>query len=71
LKHKRIPKTLSGRTGKDLLNLFKAKNQPLTKEDIVQVSNETEAIIFEFWAELLGHNNFGITDDFFLVGGAV
>ncbi|MEU8921533.1 AMP-binding protein [Kitasatospora sp. NPDC048545] len=35
----------------------------------VEPRNETEQTLRQIWADLLGHQDFGVTDDFFAVGG--
>ena len=58
------------RTGKDLLNLFKAKG-PKTDNGLgVNIlENEAERRLHVIWSELLGHENLGRHDDFFQAGG--
>ena len=65
-------KTLKGKTGKDLLNLLNKKDRKSDSPDsvnFVSPKNENETILFEFWKTLLGHDNFGTGDDFFVTGG--
>ncbi|GAA2532838.1 AMP-binding protein [Pilimelia columellifera] len=35
----------------------------------VEPRDEVETAVWQAWAQLLGHENFGVTDDFFSVGG--
>ncbi len=69
MKHKPFNKNLVGKNSKDLLNLIGAKEERLQNQDMVLPSGATEITIFNFWKTLLGHDNFGVTNDFFLVGG--
>ncbi|MFM8277019.1 MAG: amino acid adenylation domain-containing protein, partial [Cyanobium sp.] len=38
-------------------------------EQRIPPSNELERQLHDLWAEVLGHSDFGVTDNFFLVGG--
>ncbi|MBC7873988.1 MAG: AMP-binding protein, partial [Ferruginibacter sp.] len=69
MKNKQINKTLIGKTGKDLLNLMGAKGNPSPKPGMSHPSSSTEITLYNFWKSLLGHDVFGINDDFFQVGG--
>ena len=61
-------KTIGVRTGKDILNLFKSKEREDRGIAIVKPRDEIETTLFNTWSELLGHENFGIHQDFFQVG---
>lgn len=37
--------------------------------EIVPPATENERVLAEIWADLLGHDNFGVHDDFFAMGG--
>ncbi|MEO7583966.1 MAG: non-ribosomal peptide synthase/polyketide synthase [Ferruginibacter sp.] len=63
-----IKKTLIGKTGKDLLSLLGAKEKRVHK-NIIAPSGATEVTLYEFWKSLLGHDVFGVNDDFFRAGG--
>jgi amino acid adenylation domain-containing protein/non-ribosomal peptide synthase protein (TIGR01720 family)/FkbM family methyltransferase len=69
MKNKPVNKTLGVKTGKDILNLFKSKVKNNNALNGNAPGNETETGLFAIWAGLLGHENFGIHDDFFQVGG--
>ena len=69
MKNKQTNKSLIGRTGKDLINLLESKEKRLSKLDAVAPTGETEIALFGIWKKLLGHDNFGVLDDFFKVGG--
>src|SRR5215204_1270583 len=62
-------KTLGVRTGKDILNLFKSQEKKDSGFAIIKPRDEIETNLFSIWSELLGHENFGIHEDFFQVGG--
>ncbi|HET8706056.1 MAG TPA: thioesterase domain-containing protein, partial [Pseudomonadales bacterium] len=51
---------------KRLLPELLTHHQP---SDVLQPRNETEHLIFDIWADCLGHRTFGIEDDFFAIGG--
>ncbi|WP_327111082.1 amino acid adenylation domain-containing protein [Streptomyces sp. NBC_01341] len=38
-------------------------------QEHVRPRDDNEALIWSMWSELLGHGDFGVTDDFFAVGG--
>ncbi|CAN5804272.1 hypothetical protein BH11BAC3_BH11BAC3_38380 [soil metagenome] len=69
MKNKQFNKTLVGKTGKDLIGLMGAKGKPVQSLDNVAPTGEIEIALFEFWQSLLGYQNFGVTDDFFKMGG--
>ena len=62
-------KTIGVRTGKDILNLFKSKEKKGDGLAIVKPRDEVETSLYAVWSELLGHENFGIHEDFFQIGG--
>ena len=62
-------KTLGVRTGKDILNLFKSQEKKDKDFAFTKPRNEIEINLFNIWSDLLGHENFGIHEDFFQVGG--
>ncbi len=35
----------------------------------IEPRDEAEAVVWRLWADLLGHEDFGVTDDFFAIGG--
>jgi acyl carrier protein len=69
MKNKQTNKSLIGRTGKDLINLLESKEKRLSESDAVAPTGETEIALFDVWKKLLGHDNFGVQDDFFKSGG--
>ena len=69
MKNKNIKKTTKTKTGKDLLKLIKKKADRTEKPDIQLPEGDIEVNIFNFWVSLLGHDNFGVKDDFFQTGG--
>ena len=62
-------KTLRAKTGKDILHLFNSKKKNGTEVKIQLPEGEVETALFSIWSNLLGHENFGVNDDFFLIGG--
>ena len=62
-------KTSGVRTGKDVLNLFKSKEKKDSDLAFVKPRDEIETSLFTIWSGLLGHENFGVHEDFFQVGG--
>ena len=69
MKNKLINKSLKGKTGKDLLSLVNAKVKNPDKLSMLPPEGEVEISLFNFWESLLGHNSFGVKDDFFETGG--
>lgn len=67
--NKEVNKALSARTGKDILNLIKHKEPGSHKQSLPASAGSAESILFGFWEDLLGHDRFGLEDDFFKVGG--
>jgi amino acid adenylation domain-containing protein/non-ribosomal peptide synthase protein (TIGR01720 family) len=63
-------KTSTGKTGKDILNLISSNRDKSSVTNILKPETETETKLYEIWVELLGHQTFGITDDFFSIGGS-
>jgi hypothetical protein len=69
MKNKSFNKTLTGKTGKDLLNIMGVKVKHASFDVHVGPTGETETTLYAFWKSLLGHDDFGVKDDFFLAGG--
>ncbi|MEO7584342.1 MAG: amino acid adenylation domain-containing protein [Ferruginibacter sp.] len=69
MKHKQINKTLVGKTGKELLGLMAAKEKLSDRHRLAMPSDPTEITVYSIWEKILGHNGFGVNDDFFQVGG--
>ncbi|MBC7887439.1 MAG: amino acid adenylation domain-containing protein, partial [Ferruginibacter sp.] len=66
---KQFSKTLTGKTGKDLVSLMGAKGNRSLQEAALAPSGATEITLYNFYKNLLGHDGFGVNDDFFQVGG--
>ncbi|MDX5565750.1 AMP-binding protein [Streptomyces sp. ID05-04B] len=47
---------------------LRGTSYPATQERVAP-RDDTESLISSMWSELLGHEDFGVTDDFFAVGG--
>ncbi|MFJ3441262.1 amino acid adenylation domain-containing protein [Streptomyces sp. NPDC086081] len=47
---------------------LKGASAPAAQERVAP-RDDTETLIWSMWSELLGHDDFGVTDDFFAVGG--
>ncbi|MEO6228747.1 MAG: amino acid adenylation domain-containing protein, partial [Ferruginibacter sp.] len=70
MKNKQINKTLVGKTGKDLIGLMGVRGKSQTKlVDIVAPVSEVEVALFDIWKNILTQENFGINNDFFIIGG--
>ncbi|MEO6719972.1 MAG: condensation domain-containing protein, partial [Ferruginibacter sp.] len=69
MKNKPFNKTVTANTGKDILKLFNAKKDKQKDLAVVSPSGETEEALFDIWKTLLHHENFGVNNDFFQVGG--
>jgi len=69
MKNDKVNKTLSFKTGKDILNLLSSKEEQTSTSDFSPPSNETESILFEIWKTVLINHEFGVNDDFFKIGG--
>lgn len=63
-----IPLTVNGKVDRQRLKkLYVESNE---KERVLELpKNNTEKLIYNIWAELLGHNDFGVEDNFFEIGG--
>jgi amino acid adenylation domain-containing protein len=59
----KIPLTFNGKLDKDKLPKFEKSI------DIIEPSTDIEDKLFEIWKEVLGHDNFGIENNFFDIGG--
>ncbi|MEO7768670.1 MAG: condensation domain-containing protein, partial [Ferruginibacter sp.] len=69
MKNKQFNKTLTGTTGKDILGLMRMKENRSPAQNTQAPAGDTEITLFNFWKSLLGHDNYGVNDDFFQVGG--
>ncbi len=56
-------------TGKDLAGLINSKKKHSIKLNVSLPGNETESTLYAIWKSLLGHDNFGVKDDFLGIGG--
>jgi acyl carrier protein len=63
-------KTSTGKTGKDILNLISSNKDKSSFTIILKPETETEIKLHEIWVELIGHQEFGVTEDFFSIGGS-
>ena len=68
MKNNPFNKTLVANTGKDILKLFN-QDKKTSSELISPPAGKTEIVIYSIWKTLLQHENFGISTDFFQVGG--
>ncbi|MDA8527288.1 amino acid adenylation domain-containing protein [Opitutaceae bacterium] len=64
---KRLPLTANGKVDRDALIL--PASSPSHRRGQVAPTNETEKIILQFWEEVLGQSDLGVTDNFFALGG--
>ncbi|MHA4842635.1 amino acid adenylation domain-containing protein [Flavitalea antarctica] len=69
MKHNPLNKGQGAKTGKDILNLFKSKEKKSFDLNGNAPKDEIEKQLFSIWSSLLGHENFGVNDDFFQIGG--
>ncbi|MBK8549759.1 MAG: non-ribosomal peptide synthase/polyketide synthase [Ignavibacteria bacterium] len=69
MKNKHINKTLRGKSGKDLVSLLDGNKKQSEKKNSLSPKGVTEAALFGIWENLLGHTKFGVSDDFFTIGG--
>jgi len=69
MKSKQFKKTQIGKTGKGLLNLLGGNPGIPTVAERVAPRVHNEEVLFNYWKNLLANDDFGVTDDFFLVGG--
>ncbi len=69
MKHNPLHKARSFRTGKDLASLLNRQENSSATLNVSPPSNETESTLYVIWKNLLGHDNFGVKDDFFQIGG--
>jgi len=67
---KPINKTLTVKTGRDLLNLISANKERAIITNFLKPDSEIETKLYEIWVELLGNSEFGVTEDFFGIGGS-
>ncbi len=63
-----LPITVNGKVDKKQLSQRKIEVVKTTRE-IVKPTNEREEIIFNVWKEVLGKDEFGVTNNFFELGG--
>ena len=69
MKNRQLNKTLAFKTGKDILNLLESKENHSSNSTFSPPSTEAESALFGIWETVLGHDGFGVTDDFFKIGG--
>jgi amino acid adenylation domain-containing protein len=69
MKNRQLNKTLAFKTGKDILNLLESKENHSSNSTFSPPSTEAESALFGIWKTVLGHDGFGVTDDFFKIGG--
>lgn len=70
MKNKPTNKTLTGKTGKDLLKLIQSKGNAISNHARRMPETESELKLFNIWKNVLGHEDFGLDDDFFQIGGS-
>ncbi|MEJ7831238.1 MAG: condensation domain-containing protein, partial [Segetibacter sp.] len=59
----------SFRTGKDVASLLNRQENSSAILNVSPPSNETESTLYVIWKNLLSHDNFGVKNDFFKIGG--
>ena len=64
-----VPKLPNGKINFKVLQESKQKNTKPTKQNKKQVESNIEASICKIWTEVIGHENFSLTDNFFDAGG--
>src|SRR4051812_10213888 len=70
MKYDPLHKTVAFRTGKDIANLMSSRGKKTSATvNVVAPTTETETVLYQVWKNLLGHDGFGINEDFFHVGG--
>ena len=69
MKNTQLNKTLTFKTGKDILNLLEAKEIHASNSTFSPPATETESALYTIWKTVLGHDRFGVNDDFFRIGG--
>ena len=62
-----VPKLLNGKINFKILQEFKQKKINIQYKK--QVESDIEGSIFKVWAEVIGHDNFSLNDNFFDAGG--
>lgn len=60
-----LPRTATGKVQRNKLRLA----DDASDVDRIPPETEEQFILFDIWQQVLGHDNFGITDNFFDVGG--
>src|SRR4030095_11788397 len=69
MKNNPFNKPLLANTGKDILKLFQPGEKKSSALALPPTADKTEFIIYNIWKSLLQHENFGVNNDFFQVGG--
>ncbi|MBK8552370.1 MAG: hypothetical protein IPL53_15400 [Ignavibacteria bacterium] len=69
MKNKQINKTLKVKSGKDLVSLLDSKIKQSDEREFTPPSGETQITLLNIWKSLLVEKNFGVSDDFFQIGG--
>ncbi|MGI8583202.1 MAG: condensation domain-containing protein, partial [Chitinophagaceae bacterium] len=64
-----LNKVRTFRTAKELIYLLNPNEKNSATVKVCLPSNEDESTLYAIWKNLLGHDNFGVKDDFFQVGG--
>ncbi|MEJ7675837.1 MAG: phosphopantetheine-binding protein [Chitinophagaceae bacterium] len=64
-----LNKVRTFRTASDLIYLLNPNEKNSATVKVCLPSNENESTLYAIWKNLLGHDNFGVKDDFFQVGG--
>ncbi|MBD0364838.1 MAG: non-ribosomal peptide synthetase, partial [Flavisolibacter sp.] len=62
-------KTLTAKTGKDILNLLGAKDLQSRKLNVLPPVGDTQNALYNIWKSLLGQESFSANEDFFQIGG--
>ena len=69
MKYKQVNRSLVGRTAKDLVGLLDSEKKRSNIQDSIAPAGATEIALHNIWQSILGHNDFGVNDDFFNIGG--
>lgn len=67
LKVSEIPTTINGKV--NVAELCKFDKELFKANKMIEPVTDTEKLLYEIWTSILGHNNFGIEDNFLDVGG--
>ncbi len=69
MKNNLLNKTLTYRTGKDIAKLLIPNQEHISNLHFSSPSTNMETDLYAIWKSVLGHDNFGINENFFKTGG--